>query len=142
MFVTWEVSKLDISKLLNLGHNSNILFILVTKSVLKLERFNFFISLQLLNILCISVTCDVSKRLGSIICNFLHDSNIFLILVTKGVWKVDTSKCNNSLQLLNIYSISITWDVMKLFWLNIIDVSFIQDSNIFLIFKTFGVLNE
>ena len=87
--------------------------------------------------LCISVTLEVSKFVGSIIFNFLQDSNIFLILVTKVVSKVETFISFNSLQLLNIYSILVTFEVVKLSLSKYIEVNFSHDSNIFLIFVTF-----
>ena len=102
--------------------------------------FNSVISLQFLNIPCISVTNDVLKLLTLILINFLHDSNIFLIFVTDEVSKCDTSKLLSSLQLLNIYCISITFEVSKLLISKIKLFKFTHLSNILFIFITLVVL--
>ena len=63
MLVTFAVSKFDTSIEVNFGHNSNILLISMTKEVSKFEIFNLVISLQFLNIFCISVTFEVLNTL-------------------------------------------------------------------------------
>ena len=93
---------------INLEQYSNILFVLKEDEAWKFEIFKKGIDWQLLNIRSISVTFDVSKfdTFNEVI--FGHNSNICLIFLTKGVWKLETSNVTSSLQLLNMFCISVT----------------------------------
>ena len=60
------------------------------------------------------VTLEVSKVLTSIFVKDSHESNIFLIFVTREVLNFEVAIDFNFLHLLNIYSIFSTIDVSKL----------------------------